>query len=141
MVGAMMPMQNFDALIDIFESPSLAFVYGGLYAVDTFFWMSGFLMGYLMVSEMVKRGGRMKWGLVYFHRYWRIVPLVAIAVGCHWLLSEYFGSGPLWYLRENYKDPECSSYWWTPLVFLNNFIPYGKGNGCLGITWYLAVDF
>ena len=71
------PLANSNAFFDIFESPSAALVYNGFYSVDLFFWLSGFLMGYLVLTEIVRKDGQVAWGFLYFHRYWRIVPAVA----------------------------------------------------------------
>ena len=40
----------------------------------------------------------------------------------------YIGSGPLFNVQTfpPYKD-DCYNYWWTYVLFLNNFIPDGKG--------------
>ena len=48
-------------------------------------------------------------------------------------------SGPMWF---NYDiiTKDCEDYWWTNLLFLNNFIPDGIGNSCVGVGWYLADD-
>jgi hypothetical protein len=49
------------------------------------------------------------------------------------------GSGPLWSQIRN-MTLECEQYWWTNLLFINNFVPNGIGNVCYGIGWYLAND-
>jgi peptidoglycan/LPS O-acetylase OafA/YrhL len=36
---------------------------------------------------------------------------------------------------------ECEDYWWTNVLFINNFWPDFEGNGCFGHAWYLANDF
>jgi len=48
----MRPVRNVDAFLDAFEQPSIFLLYSGYYAVDTFFWMSGLLAGYLMLGAM-----------------------------------------------------------------------------------------
>ena len=48
----MQPLRNIDDFIDAFEHPSIILLYSGYYAVDTFFWMSGLLAGYIMLGAM-----------------------------------------------------------------------------------------
>uniref|UniRef100_A0A2C9M3A4 Nose resistant-to-fluoxetine protein N-terminal domain-containing protein n=1 Tax=Biomphalaria glabrata TaxID=6526 RepID=A0A2C9M3A4_BIOGL len=40
-------------------------------SVDTFFTLSGLLVAYLTTKEISKKGWKIKWGLFYFHRFWR----------------------------------------------------------------------
>ena len=133
------PWKNGNAFFDIMESPSVALIYNGLYSVDLFFWLSGFLMGYLILTELVRKDGQIGWGLLYFHRYWRIVPTVAFMMFFTITLGQYLGNGPLWYRFD--MSGQCDQYWWTNLTFLINFVPDGLGNQCVGVTWFLANDF
>jgi peptidoglycan/LPS O-acetylase OafA/YrhL len=131
---------NYDGVIKSLHKPVEAvFLYGGYYAVDTFFWMTGILTGYLMLKELAARQGRMRWGLVYLHRYIRILPAYLFAVLFMWMLSEKLVNGPLcFYSDKLYSD--CNEYWWSNFLFINNFIPNGRGNMCFTIGWYLAND-
>jgi hypothetical protein len=70
-------------------------------------------------------------------RYWLLVAvnlLVALYV------IPVFGSGPIW---ENYAKltSSCEQYWWTNLVYVNNFVPSGGDfeDKCLPWTWFLPV--
>jgi peptidoglycan/LPS O-acetylase OafA/YrhL len=133
------PLQNYDGPIRSSQTPSVALMYGGYYAVDTFFWMTGILTGYLMLKELAGKQGRMQWGLVYLHRYIRILPANLFAVFFNWLLTEKMLNGPLCFFYDLlYAD--CNEYWWTTPLFLMNFVPDFKGNTCFGIGWYLAND-
>ena len=39
-----------------------------------------------------------------------------------WQLSPYFGDGPVWY-QLSHSTKLCDSYWWTNLLYVNNFHP------------------
>ena len=116
-------------------------VNGALYAVDTFFWLSGLLMAYFFIVEMEKektfKPGKII--LAYIHRYLRITPTYLFVTLFFWSLESYLGSGPLWFHAE-YFNSDCKDYWYTNFIYLNNFIPNYKGSGCMGVTWYLAND-
>ena len=116
--------------------------YGAFFAVDSFFWLSGLLMSYLTLVELNKRKGKMPligWAFIYIHRYFRILPLYVFCLLTYMYLVPPLGSGPLWGQIRN-MTLECEQYWWTNLLFINNFVPNGVGNVCFGIGWYLAND-
>jgi peptidoglycan/LPS O-acetylase OafA/YrhL len=116
-------------------------VYGAFYAVDTFFWLSGFLMSYLFILEInkMKLITIPKILMVYLHRYLRITPVFIFCVMFFWTLQEHLGNGPLYFDIGIFMS-DCKSYWYTNMIYLQNFIPDFKGNGCLGVGWYLAID-
>lgn len=134
------PLKNFDGITRQFEDPGIAIIYAGFNAVDTFFWMTGVLTGYMLLKEVANRNGRLNYGLVYFHRFWRLLPTVAFTLFFIWAFMVYMGSGPIWY-QSTFINEKCADYWWTNLTFLNNFIPAtGDTNRCMAWTWYLSND-
>ncbi len=48
-------------------------IFGATLAVDTFFFLSGFLMSYLMLKHLDKTRGRTQILLGYVHRYIRFI--------------------------------------------------------------------
>jgi peptidoglycan/LPS O-acetylase OafA/YrhL len=106
------PLANPLDVPDTFKQASLAIVYGAYYSVDVFFWMGGLLMAYLFVKELEAKNGRVKWGLVYFHRFWRILPPYMFVFFGYWALMRYIGDGPIWW---KIQDPtaDCIDWWWT----------------------------
>lgn len=55
--------------------------------------------------------------------------------------DENEGGGPFWYQWDSLLQP-CRDYGWTNLLFINNFLPWGKSNTdtCFYHSWYLAID-
>lgn len=53
--------------------------------MDVFFYLSGFLVVYMLLKEMKAKKGRIPWALFYFHRYVRLTPVYGfvILVCCH----------------------------------------------------------
>lgn len=138
------PLKNFNAFPHEFTYLWLAFAgYGGFYSVDTFFWLSAFLFGFLTSMQYERRNNRFGtkgWSMVYIHRILRIVPLYMFMMAYYYCIFPYLSSGPIWRLTDA-VNKDCDEYWWTNFLFLNNFIPNGRGNDCFGIGWYLANDF
>lgn len=70
------PVGNVFAIFRDLNDVLMSFGYGGAYAVDTFFWLSGFLIGYLTLPTYAARGkfGVAGWIYIYAHRFARILP-------------------------------------------------------------------
>jgi len=124
------------------------------YAVDTFFFMSGFLVVYVMLLRFEKKAaeqgvrktqegrGFISWlPFFYIHRYLRIVPLYAFLLLVWWRIAVHIGDGPFWFRWIGYTEI-CDKLWWTNLLFINNLVPWGvsETGGCLYVSWYLADD-
>jgi len=136
--------------------------YNATLAVDTFFVLSSFLAGYLFLDSFAKAkaaeaaSGKKKrepnifaWsGLVYFHRYLRLTPLYFVAIMFYTYVIPIVSNGPYWnkFLTTTDVTAPCTKYWWTNMLYINNFYPsqFGKdaegGLGCMSWTWYLAND-
>jgi peptidoglycan/LPS O-acetylase OafA/YrhL len=115
----------------------------GFFAVDSFFFLSGALVSYLTLREMERKKGRFPVITYYIHRYLRLTMVYAFVLFFWWTLTVYLGSGPEWYLlagkgSANYEA--CNKYWWTNILYINNFYPWKLGDECMGWTWYLAND-
>ena len=73
-------------------------------------------------------------------RFLRILPLYIFVMAFTNLVVPSFGDGPLWHTTDEVLNLDCKDYWWTNFLFLNNMIPFNRGNDCLLQTWYLAAD-
>jgi len=114
------------------------FLMNGNFAVDTFFFLSGLLTAYVYIQK-AQKGSRMPTVLEAIVLRWlRLTPLYALIVGFYACLAKYLGSGPLWY-RFVAEIDNCK-YWWTHLLYINNFYPSDFHQQCLPWAWYLALD-
>ena len=139
--AALPPVKNPEDLPGVMKKSKTAFIYGAYFSVDTFFWMSGMLMAYLLAQQLdSSRGIRWKgWVYLYFHRLYRILPAYMFVLFMCWAFTKYMGNGPLWIYGDYFNNP-CRGWWWTNLLFLNNFIPSYTGSDCMDQSWYLAND-
>ncbi|XP_003384838.1 PREDICTED: O-acyltransferase like protein-like [Amphimedon queenslandica] len=118
-------------------------VTNAFFAVDSFFYISGFLVAYLTLREMKRRNGSFPYITYYLHRILRLTPTYMFVLFFYWFLSVYLGKGPR---TPSIAGPDslaykyCSSYWWTNLLYINNFYPSNFGEQCMGWAWYLAND-
>ena len=113
------------------------------HAVDIFFWLTGFLGSYLLLSKLKERDGLFPpggWAMIYLNRIVRLLPLYLFAILFFWkFLALFGGDGPQFFMYKT--TTECSKYWFWHLVFLNNIVPWSQHDTCLPWTWYLANDF
>ncbi|KAA0153881.1 hypothetical protein FNF29_02871 [Cafeteria roenbergensis] len=102
--------------------------------VDMFFLLSGFLIAYLLGKE-ARRGSGIGYLRFLLRRWLRIVPAYVTVI------LVYFVATPV----------PCLTWFWTNLLFLNNFIgpqvvqgadaPNTADAPCLGHAWSIAVEF
>ncbi|XP_055898311.1 nose resistant to fluoxetine protein 6-like isoform X3 [Biomphalaria glabrata] len=112
-------------------------------SVDTFFAIrlyiySGLLVSYLTLKEMSIKGWRLKWGLYYFHRFWRLTPSYMLVLLFVLGFQRFLGSGALWDTVQPNDQVACEKNWWTNLLYINNIV--NRYEKCFGHSWYLAND-
>jgi peptidoglycan/LPS O-acetylase OafA/YrhL len=114
----------------------LQVAFGAEMGVDTFFFISGFLLSFLTRS----RSAPIVLGTVL--RYFRIVPSVAFMLVIYSCITPYMMYGPFAPRAQESILRKCvSGPWWTNIIFTMNFIPRDPGELCAGWTWYLGNDF
>eukprot|EP00756_Hemistasia_phaeocysticola_P028617 Hpha_TRINITY_DN16185_c2_g4::TRINITY_DN16185_c2_g4_i2::g.5527::m.5527 len=134
------------------QSPRFVLVPSGLLAVDTFFFLSGFLACYGLTDErkgwrkrvpgnnIVKNGFAMI--MVYVDRYVRLTPLYGLLILFAVYLLQYMGSGPFWGMVQQGGEIgyNCDKYWYANVLYMNN-MPHYSDHLCYAHSWYLANDF
>lgn len=108
------------------------------FSVDSFFFLSGLLVSYLSFRQMDRAKGRLPLFKFYFHRFWRLTPTYMFVLLFYAKMTGFLGEGPLWYQEQ--RNPACDKYWWTNLLYINNFWPKGLQSECMNWSWYLAND-
>ena len=94
-----------------------------------------------MTEKLYPTNGKTKFGLIYFHRVYRILPPIMFTTGFYMWIFRYMGDGPTWneYVKDKIEE-ECNAWWWTTWLFINNFVPASAPANCLGFLWYLSND-
>ncbi|XP_068725527.1 nose resistant to fluoxetine protein 6-like [Montipora capricornis] len=108
------------------------------FSVDSFFVLSGLLVAYIAFRRMEKDDGQLPLFKFYFHRFWRLTPSYMFVILFFANLYAFLGEGPLWFPNQN--STLCEKYWWTNVLYINNFYPTSLQNECLDWSWYLAND-
>ncbi|XP_039962162.1 nose resistant to fluoxetine protein 6 [Bactrocera neohumeralis] len=132
-----LPHINKDKVYTWIETPYSMLVQNATLCVDTFFFMSGLLMLWGAFREMERTKGKLNLGMMYFHRYIRLTPVVAVVILYIMSLYKYSGHGPMW-MKIGTQDERCSDTWWATLLYVQNYAFPKKI--CISQSWYLAVD-
>ncbi|CAD8211140.1 unnamed protein product [Paramecium pentaurelia] len=114
------------------------------FAVDTFFFVGGFLAAVLLLEKLTKLR-TIKFSLVpamWLHRFLRIWPTYAFCILVYWQLTVYWSDGPIWNEYLVFTST-CSTQWWKNLLFIDNMFSHDASglNYCFGWGWYLSNDF
>ena len=137
----------FSSMKDITEEFLYQPILNGYFSVDSFFFLSGLLVSYLTMREMSRRKERgaklvniFPFLTYYLHRILRLTPAYAVVVLIVWQLLPSLGDGPIFSQVVVPGSKLCDQYWWTNLLYINNFYPTNFTDICAGWTWYLAND-
>ena len=114
----------YDAYVRMMDrSPWLfAWVLHGEKALDTFFVVSGLLIGMLLLSEHARKG-HIRLRRFFARRYLRLMPAYAVA------LLVLLASG---------VEKEKAPYVWANILYVNNFLP--QKHMFMDPSWSLAVE-
>ena len=112
----------------------------GFLSVDSFFYMSMFLVGYMLFQSQ-RRCEMFCYTKYVSLRFLRTTPTYMYVLLMWYLVVPFMGQGPLWHERQVYNASVCAKYWWTNLFYINNFVPAKLRDSCMRWSWYLAADF
>ncbi|CAG9316184.1 unnamed protein product [Blepharisma stoltei] len=131
---------NIDRVQVYFKKTVYTLLFSAPYAVDTFFWIAGFLQSYVMINYLISKP-KVNWFMIFMHRYIRIFPFYIFIICIGWTFSQYIGDGPKWYNAEEILHRDCKDWFWTVIIFINNFyMPTHGSMDCLVGEWYIAND-
>lgn len=105
------------------------FIFAGDLGVDLFFVLSGFLIADIIIRSLAK----FNYFSFLYSRFMRIAPVYYMII----LLNAVGASSDA-------DATSCQQYWWTNILFVNNFLGPQVGTqqpGCLGQSWSIAVEF
>ena len=122
---------NLATAMNLVNDPFFAIIPGGSFAVDTFFYLSGFLTFAIMTQKLYSKGGWLGFKntfLIYFHRYYRLIFPIIFVTLIFTFLSRYMLDGPIYKQTIDGAGENCKRYWWTNLLFINNFYPPGMND-------------
>ncbi|XP_028968135.1 nose resistant to fluoxetine protein 6-like [Galendromus occidentalis] len=126
-------------VIDLVDSIFTTVIANAFPAVETFLFISGFLLSY-NVHKLLQNCKRL-WltvPVILLRRYIRLTVPAMLVVGI-WLLVPLVGDGAI---MNDYRPrflESCETNWWRVLTHTNNFVPFF--DMCLGHLWYIDIDY
>ncbi|CAN7990914.1 unnamed protein product [Ixodes pacificus] len=109
-------------------------------AVGSFFVITGFLSGYLVVkAPKAKFNVYLLVLFAFIRRYIRLVPSMLAVLGAMYMIP-LLVSGPLLEDMWSFFERPCTKHWWKILTMTHNF-PDDITDFCMPHYWYISVDF
>lgn len=116
-------------------------------------------MNYILLNELTKlefRSGSIDIFKIYFRRYFRITPSIAVLLLVYFLYVHFKNEVPYSCFAE--LEKHCSKNWWAILMHVQNYVNICETvnnkfchsetlyffhiyNQCMMITWHATVDF
>ena len=148
-ISAGIPWINSVDLYKIVSNFPAQVITNGFLAVDTFFFLSGFLVAYVMAKHYAPlRSSQVSFVKYvtntlksYLHRFIRLTPALGIVVFITATILIKASVGPYSNVLLSQQKTACVKNWWATIFYLNNAVSLDDGGMCLGHTWYLSCDF
>ncbi|MFM8412085.1 MAG: acyltransferase family protein [Alphaproteobacteria bacterium] len=107
--------------------------------VDVFFVLSGFLIGRMLLCDLV-RDGWLHWSRFFVRRSFRIFPAYWLVLGTMLALGAG-GMGAAWFYLFGTTDPAVlRSLAWENVAYLNNYLQPSGGVTVMSWAWSLCVE-
>lgn len=121
------------------QSALFTIIPGVLFIVPVFLFASGFLSTFSLLSIPEHELWSVKtiWGF-YKKKMLKLVPFNIFCIAFCFFVMPYIGGGPVW-LNYNKTLAPCKDYWWTNVLFINNFYPAEYDQQCMGWNWFIPV--
>ena len=131
------PAINPDGVQKFTEEFSKAHIYNGTLSVDIFFFLSAFLLAYILLKK--SKGQPSVSIILYIHRIIRFYPMIVIALCVFCFVLPSIGDGPLYYRIYEKVNVYCGAIWYKILLFFANYRAWGYQ--CIDYVWYICIDF
>ena len=117
-------------------------VSGAFFAVDVFFFLSGFLFYFNLSKKSNTINSRYNLLTSFFDRYFRLLPLYLVMIFGITSITPFIVDGPNYQMMQTLNGG-CVKNWWHNLIFINNIIKYDTENNkiCVQQLWFLACNF
>jgi peptidoglycan/LPS O-acetylase OafA/YrhL len=92
-----------------------------------------------MLEKFYPKKGKINFGLIYFHRFYRLTPTLLYVILLTIYVFPLLSSNLQYIVVSNSLAEGCEKTWWATVMYINNFYP-DSNKACVGVTWYLAND-
>ncbi|XP_077862350.1 nose resistant to fluoxetine protein 6-like, partial [Saccoglossus kowalevskii] len=116
--------ENMKYFLNCFNGFWYQAIWNATFSVDSFFYLSGLLVTYLSMKQMTRNNGKMNWLVYYIHRYWRITWVLLFVMLFYTYLILHTFDGPMYQNIYEGGRKICKDYWWTNMLYINNWYPF-----------------
>ncbi|KAG5346539.1 NRF6 protein, partial [Acromyrmex charruanus] len=117
----------------------------GPIAVDTFFFLSGFLVVYFYIKNKMDKDRKLftyrakinEFFVLVIRRFIRLTLAYMTVLVISQLSSTWFDKTSQFFIKEVLHET-CSKYWWRNLLYINNLFSFKTM--CMSWSWYLSAD-
>jgi hypothetical protein len=115
---------SFKALVNKEDIPEMSqaflfsFVPSSWFSYTIFFFVSGFLASHFLIQKMYPTNGKIRIGVLYFHRFYLLAPAIFLFIAFYYFVVPFFGYGPFWPEYVNNVKDKCTDFWWTDILFI-----------------------
>ncbi len=134
MISEVMPIDNPEETLDYLSQFSKAHLYNATLSVDVFFFLSGFMVCFVLLGSIATR---LSWKL-YLHRLIRLYPTMIVSYVAYCYILPLFADGPRFYHLKREVNHECPALAPYIFSFMYSFKP--TDYNCVGWVWYIAND-
>ena len=106
--------------------------------VDVFLLISGFLVCFTTLRNLLRKEYTFTWKKYIISRLFRYTPAYYFTLLVYIFLLKHAGSGPQWPLIKSTLGV-CDNYWWGNFLYLQDLFP-SADYPCAGWTWSIPVD-
>ncbi|KYN30536.1 Nose resistant to fluoxetine protein 6 [Trachymyrmex septentrionalis] len=115
-------------------------------SVDTYFFLSGFLLAYMNLKNKIDKGRSKpihykkklnEFFVSILKRYIRLTPAYIMMIGIAQLISAWYDKTSQFYVEE-ISHKTCAKYWWRNVLYIHNLFAFNTM--CLSWSWYLSND-
>ncbi|KAJ8985402.1 hypothetical protein NQ317_007560 [Molorchus minor] len=133
------PVTNLDVANSWLKQRYAGYITTAPLAVDTFFFISGFLLAFQYLKQKPKPLLAQVASVPHMilHRYLRLTPALLVMYLTGISIFRHFGNGPLWDLTTSLATT-CKKYWWSFFLYIQNY--YNYDDICFTQTWYVSAD-
>lgn len=94
-------------------------------ATDAFFVVAGFTVTLDFIKRCKFQQGPPKIYFFWLRKVVSVLPAYALVVLFHATAVRLIGDGPMWDRIVGSEARRCQNFWWTNLLFINNFFKVG----------------
>ncbi|XP_045494785.1 O-acyltransferase like protein-like [Colias croceus] len=124
-------------ILDFLVSENSVWIATGVFAVDTFFLMTGLLLVYTSIGRMKSMQLLKGLHMFYIQRILRLFPLLGAIILLEASFFHRITDGPFWMSVATNTD-RCRTNWWSTLLYIQNYVH--PIETCIEHSWYLAID-